>query len=132
MRKQQQESGKFAGFLAEKYNYDDKQLLPRVSERVKEFADSYLRSTISGYSSVHYNRKDVQTAQQNAFYTLLPVWLVSYDYKDAEHMFIMNGQTGKIVGKPPLSKSRMTGWFLGISGVSFFVMSLLYFLFMLI
>ena len=121
-----------AGFLAEKYNYDDKQLLPRVSERVKEFADSYLRSTISGYSSVHYNRKDVQTAQQNAFYTLLPVWLVSYDYKDAEHMFIMNGQTGKIVGKPPLSKSRMTGWFLGISGISFFVMSLLYFLFMLI
>lgn len=121
-----------AGFLAEKYNYDDKQLLPRVSERVKEFADSYLRSTISGYSSVHYNRKDVQTAKQNAFYTLLPVWLVSYDYKDAEHMFIMNGQTGKIVGKPPLSKSRMAAWFLGISGVSFFVMSLLCFLFMLI
>ena len=121
-----------AGFLAEKYNYDDKQLLPRVTERVKEFADSYIRSTISGYSSVHYNRKDVQTAQQNAFYTLLPVWLVSYDYKDAEHMFIMNGQTGKIVGKPPLSKSRMAAWFFGISGVSFFVMSLLCFLLMLV
>ena len=27
-----------AGYLAEQYNYDDKELLPRVTERVKRYA----------------------------------------------------------------------------------------------
>lgn len=114
-----------AGYLAEKYNYDDKQLLPRCLKRVNEYAENYLRSTINGYTSVIYNRKDIRLRQVNAHYTLLPVWMVCYDYKDSEHTFAMNGQTGKIVGKPPLSKQKMAAWFAGISAASFAVMQLI-------
>lgn len=104
-----------AGYLAEKYNYDEQQLLPRAKARVEKYADQYLRSTISGYSSVSYNRKRIDMKMINANYTMVPVWMVCYDYKDSEHMFLMNGQTGKIVGKPPLSKNKMAAWFAGIS-----------------
>ncbi len=114
-----------AGYLAEKYNYDEKQLLPRIRERVNRYAESYLSSTIGGYTTVHYNRKNINMNMVNAHYTLLPVWMVCYDYKDSEHMFVMNGQTGKIVGKPPLSKNKMAAWYLGISAGVFALLRLL-------
>ncbi len=113
-----------AGYLAEQYNYDDRELLPRVTERVKRYANEYLASTITGYSTVAYNRKNIQLDPVNARYTLLPVWMVCYDYRDSEHIFAMNGQTGKIVGKPPLSKQKIAMWFAGISAGVFAVMRL--------
>ncbi|MDE7298234.1 MAG: hypothetical protein K2N94_05325 [Lachnospiraceae bacterium] len=104
-----------AGYLAEKYNYNDEQLLPRVMKRVNSYAEAYLQSTIQGYTSVTWNRKSIDLKKVNARYTLLPVWMVCYDYRDKEHVFAMNGQTGKIVGSPPLSAGRIAAWFTGIS-----------------
>jgi DNA-directed RNA polymerase subunit RPC12/RpoP len=114
-----------SGYISEKYDYTDSQLLPRIKERVIPYVDSYIRSTISGYSTVNFNRKDIYIRQKHAYYTLMPVWMVCYDYKQADHIFSMNGQTGKIVGKPPLSKGKIAAWFLGISGGSFLLMRLL-------
>ncbi|MDF2539928.1 MAG: ydjG [Herbinix sp.] len=118
-----------AGYIAEKYDYDDTQLLPRVKERVIPYVDSYIHSTISGYHTVNYQNKDIYVRQKHADYTLFPVWMVCYDYKQADHIFAMNGQTGKIVGKPPLSKAKIAAWFTGISAASFLVMQLLTLLF---
>ena len=118
-----------AGYIAEKYDFTDDQMLPRMKDRVNSYVDSYLRSTISGYSSVNINHKHINILKRNASYTLMPVWMVCYDYKQSEHTFAMNGQTGKIVGKPPLSKARIFGWFAGVSAGSFLVMQLLTLLF---
>lgn len=114
-----------AGFIAEKYDYDDEELLPRVKDRVSSYVDQYLRSTISGYTTVHYNRKHINVRKKRSYYSLLPVWMVCYDYKQAEHNFAMNGQTGKIVGKPPISSAKVATWFFGVSGVSFIIFRIL-------
>ena len=114
-----------AGYIAEKYDFTDDQMLPRMKERVNAYVDNYIRSTISGYSTVNFNRKDINIRKRHTDYTLMPVWMVCYDYKQAEHIFAMNGQTGKIVGKPPLSKSKMLGWFTGISAGSLIIFRLL-------
>jgi len=114
-----------AGYIAEKYDFDDTALLPRVKDRVNSYVDSYVRSTIGGYSTVSYNRKDINVRQKRADYTLLPIWMVCYDYKQAEHIFAMNGQTGKIVGKPPLSIGKIAAWFTGISAGTFIILQLL-------
>ncbi len=113
-----------AGYLAEKYNYTDDQMFSRAKGRVDQYANQYIAGTINGYSTVHYNRKNLSIQPRNAYYTLMPVWMVCYDYHDNEHIFAMNGQTGKIVGKPPLSKSKMAVWFIGISGILFALMQL--------
>ncbi len=118
-----------AGYLAEKYNYNDRQLLPRVQQRVEGYADSYLRSTIHGYTTVTYNHKNINLQKINAYYTLLPVWMVCYDYRDSEHVFAMNGQTGKIVGKPPLSKGKIAAWFAGVSAGVFALLQVVTLLF---
>lgn len=117
-----------AGYIAEKYDFDDNALLPRIKERVSSYVDSYLRSTISGYTTVAYNRKDINIRKKAADYVLMPVWMVCYDYKQAEHTFLMNGQTGKIVGKPPLSAAKIAGWFAGISFGTFILLRIVTYL----
>lgn len=114
-----------AGFISEKYDLTDDEMLPRIKDRVGAYVDSYLRSTITGYSSVNINRKNLNIRKKHADYTLMPVWMVCYDYRQAEHIFLMNGQTGKIIGKPPLSKAKIAAWFTGISTGSFIIMQLL-------
>jgi DNA-directed RNA polymerase subunit RPC12/RpoP len=114
-----------AGYIAEKYNYDDKELFPRVQSRVSGYVDSYIHSTISGYDTTRFTYKDIHVQEKHADYVLLPVWMVCYDYKQSEHTFAMNGQTGKIVGTPPLSKGKIAAWFGGISGASFIIIKII-------
>lgn len=111
-----------AGYIAEKYNYDDQELLPRVKSRINNYVDSYINSSISGYSSTTYKNKHIDTKQKHAYYTLIPIWMVCYDYNKTEHIFAMNGQTGKIVGKPPISYGKVAAWFAGIAGITFAIL----------
>lgn len=114
-----------AGYIAEKYDFNDEQMLPRIKDRVSSYVDDYIRSTINGYTTVNFHRKDINIRKRHADYTLMPVWMVCYDYRQAEHIFAMNGQTGKIVGKPPLSKAKIAAWFTGISAGSFIIFRLI-------
>lgn len=108
-----------AGYIAEKYNYDDKQLFPRVKSKVKRYIHSYVNSTVSQYTNVREKSKNVHTKSMKSAYVLFPIWMVYYDYDKQEHTFAMNGQTGKIIGKPPLSQAKVLGWVSGISITTF-------------
>jgi hypothetical protein len=92
---------------------------------INEYVDAYIHSTIKGYATTSIDNRNINILERHADYVLLPVWMVCYDYKQSEHVFAMNGQTGKIVGKPPLSKGKIAGWFAGISAVSFIVMRII-------
>lgn len=117
-----------AGYIAEKYNYDAKELLPRVKEKLSKPIDDFIRSTIRGYHSVQYKEKHIRTTKTRSLYTLLPVWMVYYDYNQSKYIFAMNGQTGKVVGKPPLSKGKIAAWFGGISVGTFMIMKIISFI----
>jgi DNA-directed RNA polymerase subunit RPC12/RpoP len=65
-----------AGYLAEKYDYDEGTLYSRVESKVLPFIDSYISSTITGYSTVSYKNKQINTNKKNVYYTLLPVWMI--------------------------------------------------------
>lgn len=115
-----------AGYMAEIYDYNDDQLMPRIKERVSRYTESELRSSIIGYSSVSLRNTHMRlTELSKPDYTLMPVWVVAYDFKDKEHVFLMNGQTGKIIGKPPLSAGKIALWILCIWAGLFGVMELI-------
>lgn len=114
-----------AGYIAEKYNYNDKQLFSRVKQRTMQYASSYARNSIHGYDTTAVHQEHFDIKQRNAEYILLPVWMICYDYQQAEHTFAMNGQTGKVVGRPPLSKGKIATWFGGIAGISFVIMRII-------
>src|SRR5690606_17059305 len=96
-----------------------------VKEKMNKPLDDFIRSTVSGYTSVRYKNKNITTKSRKSLYTMLPVWMVYYDYEQSEHIFAMNGQTGKVVGKPPLSKGKIAAWFGGIAGGSFLLMKII-------
>ena len=51
-------------------------------------------------------------------YILLPLYIANYKYKTKTYNFFVNGVTGKIVGKYPVSKLKITLLILGIAVVS--------------
>ncbi len=111
-----------AGFIAEKYNYTDEELLPRAKEKISTYIESYIASTLNHYHTVFYKDKHIDTKNMKSYYVLLPVWMITQDYNKAEYTFAMNGQTGKVVGKPPISKGKVMAWFSGITAGTLLVL----------
>jgi DNA-directed RNA polymerase subunit RPC12/RpoP len=56
-----------------------------------------------------YRDVEVDTAYSNQTYKhiLLPLWICSYMYKSKQYHFLINGQTGKIHGKKPVSATKV-------------------------
>lgn len=108
-----------AGYMAEKYSYTSDELVPRAKEKIEPYINSFISTTVAEYTTVSYTDKQIDTEVKRADYVLLPVWMVYYDYDKAEYTFAMNGQTGKVVGKPPISKGKVAAWFSGVSFVAF-------------
>jgi len=100
------EMGYLAGYQAEKYNYDKHKLKGRAEVRVRQYITDLTRSTIRGYSSVRITHSNINMQSKNTDYALMPVWMLRYRYKGKDYSFTMNGQTGKIVGKLPVSKAK--------------------------
>lgn len=117
-----------SGYLAEKYNYTDKDLLPRVKERAADYMMDYVNTTMNHYSTRNIREKNFSITPTDVHYTLLPVWMFCYDYEHSEHNFYMNGQTGKIVGKPPISPKKACLWYTGIFIVIFLIIKILAYL----
>jgi len=117
-----------AGFQAEKYGLNAAELQPRAKERVRKYAEKYLADSIRGYSSVTYQKKECLVNKANEFYTLLPVWTLNYEYKGEKMTYTMNGQTGKIIGKAPVSGGRVAKWAGILYGGSLAILALLTYL----
>lgn len=100
------EMGYLSGYMAEKFNYKSEDLIEKARKEAKDGAYNVARNDIIGYSSINVIHRN-ETAQSTKIeYFLLPVWLYNYTYKGKEYVFAMNGQTGKIAGKPPISTSK--------------------------
>lgn len=99
-----------SGFMAEKYNLPAIQYVDRVKHKVQSDVDSYMRGTYSGYQSVSPISSKTDYHNEAAKYALLPVWVYHYEYGGKEYPFYVNGQTGKIVGNVPVSKSKVLSY----------------------
>ncbi len=114
-----------AGYLAEKYDQDDKELFPRVQSRAEGYVAEYIDAAIKGYATTSYRQKEINIHEKQAEYVLFPVWMIHYDYNHKVYTFSINGQTGKIIGKPPFCKKRIARWFTGITAASFAVLKVI-------
>ena len=93
-----------AGYLADKYDLDEKESQTRADTRIKNSTEEQLRSTVFGYSSLICEGSYMQLNDGYVKYCLLPVWLLNTTYNGKKYTFAMNGQTGKFVGDLPVDK----------------------------
>lgn len=98
-----------AGFIAERYSVGIKDAWQTGKEDIKDLLESHVSSQIR--STKNADRVDVtlNTIFSNIKYKylLLPIWISSFKYKEKLFQFMVNGQTGQVGGKAPVSPLRV-------------------------
>ena len=105
------------GFLADKYDVDAEASVPRADKRVQQSAIDVLRDTVEGYDSVSCTEADVKKKDGAVAYCMVPVWIVTTRYQDKPYTFMMNGQTGKVVGSLPYDMKKAVAYGLAVFAV---------------
>lgn len=99
-----------SGFNGEKYNMTSDVVEKRANEKMRSSAETLLRQCVSGYSGVTAHTRTVHPTNTGTDYCLLPVWKYIYKYNGEEYPFYINGQTGKVIGKVPVSKQKVMAY----------------------
>ncbi len=103
-----------AGFVADRFDEDPDQSLPRASERLMESAIDVFTETGKGYASVRLKHNNMRISSAAVQYVMVPVYLMHYTYRNKEYCYAVNGQTGKVAGDLPISRGRSWAWFGGL------------------
>ena len=100
-----------SGYLADQYDVSSEACQPIANARVRATAEAMLAGTTPGFATVVPESKSVQVHGGQVQYMLLPVWVLHATYDGRSYTFMMNGQTGKLVGELPISRGRSWAWF---------------------
>lgn len=99
-----------AGFVAERYSIGLKEGWQIAQTTIQ----SKLRSHINDYVKSQWRCDRVSGVNFSTLYSkitykyiLVPVWMSSFKYKEKTYQFVVNGQTGKVGGKAPVSAFRV-------------------------
>ena len=99
-----------AGFIAERYSIG----LQEGWEAAQHTIQSHLQTDISDYVRRHWHADHADSVRFSTLYSnitykylLVPAWISSFKYKDKVYQFAVNGQTGKVGGKSPVSAWRV-------------------------
>lgn len=115
-----------SGFIAERYTVS----LKEGSQQAQESMAATLRSEIRG--QIHgdeIRNLDIDTKYSNRTYKhiLLPVWNASYMYQNKSYRYMVNGETGEVIGRVPRSAWKITlfvlFWVAVAAGIVYMVMS---------
>ena len=122
-----------SGFFAERFNMPAVDAERRAVDKAKIDAENILRQSMSGYTGLRSSLNNQVTLNRtDTNYALLPVWIYHYQYKEEDYCFHINGQTGKIIGKVPVSKGKVWGYgatvFAALFAILMLVRQLLFFL----
>lgn len=95
-----------AGFVAERYSIGLKEGWDTAVQSIKgKIKKGVKRKIVQEHHADQTRNIYIDTDFRNITYKylLLPIWISSYKYKDTVYQFMVNGQTGKVSGKTPLS-----------------------------
>ncbi len=108
-----------SGFLADKYDVSPDESIERANERVKNSTIEAFNDTTGLYTAVIPESSRVGFSNGKIRYSLLPVWMLNIKYADKMYKFMVNGQTGKVVGQYPVDKGKKWKYFAKIAGISY-------------
>ncbi len=104
-----------SGYLADKYDVGSDVGAQIANARIHKSTESAFRSTVSGYSSAVQESANIRFKRGNAIYALMPMWILSTNYRGQIYRFAMNGQTGKFIGDLPMDTGKFWRLFAGIT-----------------
>ena len=96
-----------SGHSAIRYDVDQNMVFERVNTRVCDTAKELFTESIKGHSRINTTSSDFKISNINWKQGMLPMWFMSYKYKDKMYFYAMNGQTGKFGGTLPINKAKI-------------------------
>jgi DNA-directed RNA polymerase subunit RPC12/RpoP len=96
-----------SGYIAEKYDVGIEASRERAIKRIKNSVESEFRASIRGYTSITKERSSINAEDGKVAYSLFPVWILNTKYRNENHQFIMNGQSGLLAGRLPIDKGKV-------------------------
>lgn len=116
------------GYVAEKYDQQGSEVYPRIEKRVNQYMDDFVRGSVQGYDTFLLERRDYRLSRRRVMYCLFPIWTNLVVYEGKDYSFIMNGQTGKIAGRPPISWGKVCAYIFGVGIAVFLIIRLIIYL----
>jgi len=95
-----------AGYSAQKYDADVEAGKEKTNESIRNSIEKEFAVSVTGYSKVELESSAVNIESGKVSNALVPVWILNTKYNNKNYQFIMNGQTGKFVGKLPVDKEK--------------------------
>jgi len=104
------------GFLADKFDVGTDASNARADRRCVQTLEDAIESTLIGYTTrIPVEENIVSIQRGKVHYALLPVWLLNVRWEGKTHLFAVNGQTGRTVGKLPASKGKALSFFASLA-----------------
>ena len=103
------------GYLADKYDVTAEESTDRANKRCQATAIEVMRRDVVGYETVSTDGASVRLRRGKVHYALMPVWTLRTRWQGKDYLFMMNGQTGKMVGDLPISKAKSLAIFGSLS-----------------
>ncbi len=97
-----------SGFTAQRRDLEEAELQDEVMQDISFYTKKIMEGTVTGYSSQRETHYHCNTTKVDWEYGLLPVWTLTYHYKEELYYFAMNGHSGKICGKLPVDMAKLT------------------------
>ena len=118
-----------AGFYAERYALGIREAWEAAKESIRLKLKSNIEREIlrrNHADQVRNLKIDTTYGNMTYKYLLLPVWISSYKYKDKIYQFMVNGQTGKVSGKAPVSVPKVVITIAGVILIIALIMWMFY------
>ncbi len=96
-----------SGFFGEVFNQGPDVLEERAKIKARSASEELMKQSITGYQSVRPVHNNLNLHRSELNYALMPVWMYQYDYRGETYRFLVNGQTGKVVGQTPVSRAKV-------------------------
>ncbi len=116
-----------AGFVAERYSLGLKDAWNKAMGSIKEKLKHHIAEDMKQEHRADRVRSlSVSTEYRDITYKylLLPIWISNFKYNDQVYQFMVNGQTGKVAGKTPISIPKVIITVIGVIAL----IALLYYL----
>lgn len=103
-----------SGHNAEKYDVTKEQVYPRINKRAVDQTRVEFNDSVKGYSRKVVRNEAYRVKGVRWKYVMLPLWFLSFKYKNKYYYYAMNGQTGKFGGTLPLNNLKLALFSFGI------------------
>jgi len=106
-----------SGYLSEKYDVDVEKSKERAVKRIKKTVETEFAKSVTGYASVKTESSTVGVENGKVSYSLFPVWILNTKYNKENYLFLMNGQSGRLVGRLPADPGKSWKYRIKIAGI---------------